>query len=184
MSSKAQRRKHRQRQKQAMAGVVATHNAPHVPNPQGITRAAERPTDERKARGAWAVPQGALKAQQPFVSLTSDEIGNLYHRGKITNAQEQAARSFQQTRATYRAEIGLNNPKSCLDASIPGFDDGDGDPAAIEAYRNIEAKLSLPERRELIWVCDGDGLCRSLELLASALDVVAGAKRGRYVNLS
>lgn len=177
MSSKAARKRQRRREKQRMKTAAPQQR---TPNPTGIQRTAERPTDERMAHGKWAEPQGAMKATQPIVDLASDVVGDLYHRGQITSAQEQAARLFQQLRADYLQELpDISGYKSCLAGGVPGYDDGVGNPDVIARYRSIEGKLSLPERREMLWVCDANHQPRNLPALQAALDVVAGVDRGR-----
>ena len=136
-----------------------------------------RPTPERKSRGSWAVPQGGLKSQQPMVDVASDMIGQLLVAKQITSEQEQAARQWQELRARYVAEMPeIQGYKSCLAGSVPGYDDGDGNPAVIAEYRGIERALGWRLRREVLWVADLDNAPTRIETLRAALDVIAGVK--------
>jgi hypothetical protein len=134
---------------------------------------ASRPTSQRMSRGTWAKPQGMGKHERPVVDLASDEIGRLYQAGRITGTQEQAARQYQELRAAYLAELpDVRGFKSCLAGSVPGFDDSDGDPQVIAAWRKCEGRLSQAQRREMLIVCDMDERPRSLGVLLDALDAI------------
>ena len=123
------------------------------PPPRG---AAERPTDERKARGVWIEPQGAMRAAQPTVDVANDAVGRMYERKLIGKAEEQAARRFQEIRAAYIAEMpDIAQFKSCIAGSVPGYDDGDGNPAILAAYRKIERTMTPAQRSLVIALCEG-----------------------------
>lgn len=148
-------------------------------NVQRAKRAADidsgqRPNEHRRARGVWADPTGSAKSTQPTVDLAADEIGRLHVAGKITDAQEQAARTFQAVRGAYIREFGLRAFKSCIAGGVPSYEDGDGDPAILAEYRSLEAKLSFRERSELLHVADDNHPPRALPVLRAALDKVAG----------
>jgi hypothetical protein len=134
----------------------------------------QRPTEWRRRFGVWADPTGSAKSTQPTVDLAADEIGRLHVAGKITDAQEQAARTFQAVRGTYIREYGLRAFKSCIAGSVPSYDDGEGDPVILAEYRSLEAKLSFRERSELLHVADDNHPPRALPVLRAALDKVAG----------
>jgi hypothetical protein len=134
----------------------------------------QRPTEWRRRFGVWADPTGSAKSTQPTVDLAADEIGKLHVAGKITDAQEQAARTFQELRRAFLGEFGLRSFKSCIAGGVPHYDDGDGDPAIKEQYQNLEAKLSFRERSELLHVADDNHPPRALPVLRAALDKVAG----------
>lgn len=136
-------------------------------------RQSNRPTPERMSRGKWAEPQGPKKSDQPIVDTQADMIAVLHAQGQISDGQEQAARHFQALRTAYLAELpDVKGYRSCIDPSVPGFDDGDGDPAVIAEYRGLERKLSYPQRRELLAVCESDQMRCNNEILRQALDVV------------
>lgn len=123
------------------------------PPPKGT---AERPTDERKARGVWIEPQGAMRAAQPTVDVACDAVGRMYERKLIGKAEEQAARRFQEIRAAYIAEMpDIAQFKSCIAGSVPGYDDGDGNPAILAAYRKIERTMTPGQRSLVIALCEG-----------------------------
>lgn len=149
-------------------------------NVQRAKRAADidsgqRPNEHRRARGVWADPTGSAKSTQPTVDLASDVVGALHCARRITDAQEQAARTFQTARRAYIAELPeVSGYKSCLAGGVPGFDDGDGNPEVIAAYRSIEAKLSFRERGELLRVCEDNEPPASLDVLRAGLDRLAG----------
>jgi hypothetical protein len=134
----------------------------------------QRPTEWRRRFGVWADPTGSAKSTQPTVDLAADEIGKLHVAGKITDAQEQAARTFQAVRGAYIREYGLRAFKSCIAGGVPSYDDGEGDPVILAEYRSLEAKLSLRERSELLHVADDNHPPRALPVLRAALDKVAG----------
>jgi hypothetical protein len=136
---------------------------------------ADRPTDQRKARGTWAEPKGIGKHMLPVIDLASDMIGQLFQAKHISSAQEQAARHYQELREAYLAELPeVRGYKSCIAMSAPGHDESDGDPQTIAAYRSMERKLSFAQRRELTRVCDMNEKPRNLDFLRSALDAIGG----------
>lgn len=136
---------------------------------------AARPTDERMARGTWRIPQGMGKHEQPVIDTSADMIGWLHDAGRITAGQEQAARHWQSVRARYIQELpDVESYKSCIAGTVPGFDDGDGDPQAIAEYRQIERRLTRPQRLEVLHVCEDDQKPRRLDVLCAALDVIGG----------
>ena len=150
------------------------------PPPRG---AAERPTDERKARGVWIEPQGAMQAAQPTVDVANDAVGRMYERKLIGKAEEQAARRFQEIRAAYIAEMpDIAQLKSCIAGSVPGYDDGDGNPAILKAYRKIEAMMTPGQRSLVIALCEGGHVpsdVRTYQSLRGGLMAMAGVDRPR-----
>jgi hypothetical protein len=123
------------------------------------------------ARGCWHV---AAK-DAPAVDIAADMVGQLRAAQQITQSQEQAARTWQQLRAAYLAELPeISGYRSCIDPSVPGFDDSDGDPVVIERYREVERALGQQGRRIMLWVCEADERPYDLRLLKWALDVVEG----------
>lgn len=99
------------------------------------------PTPEQQPRGVYVRAKGPGADPRQVVNLASDMIGELLCAGDITPSQEQAARTFQEVRSKWLAEIGAANFRSCLDIGACGYDDGDGDPASIAAYRAIERRI-------------------------------------------
>jgi hypothetical protein len=141
----------------------------------GSTAKAERPNALRKSRGMWAIPKGMGKHEQPAVDMASDMIGVLYVGRQISSQQEQAARLYQELRAAYLAELpDVRGYKSCLAGSVPGYDDTDGNPEVIAAFRSLEKRLTMPQRREMLIVCDMDERPRNIETLRAALDAIGG----------
>lgn len=177
MSSKAEKRRRRKKARtEAQSPVAGSGSQNRDLTPSALPdRPNNRPTAERMARGAWAMPQGAQKSRQPVVDAASDMVGWLLVSKKITHSQEQAARHFQELRGRYMDELPeISGYKSCLAGSVPGFDDGDGDAAVIAEYRRIERKLTIPQRREVLRVCDMGEKPANIELLRSALDKMSG----------
>jgi len=145
----------------------------------GATKSADlavRPTPERFKRGEWRLPQGMGKHNSPAVDITADLIGLMYENKFITNAQEQAARMVQTAWAGYIAEMGVSQGRSCLDMSPVGHDGGDGNPDAMQAWRDISAKLTYWQEGALLWTVINGRAPANVELVRSALDVVAGVK--------
>lgn len=149
-------RKHRNRRK-AKVGAKTTGAKPLQPVEVSTVPAnrAQRPTAERMRHGVWAKPQGADKASQPMADVASDAVGRMFHSGAITPAEEQAARHFQSLRQAYMGELpDVVLFKSCLSGSVPGFDDGDGDPDVIRAYRDMERRIGTSARAIVLAVCE------------------------------
>jgi len=151
----------------------------HIQPKEAISIATEtstRPTPQRLAQGKWATPQGAGKSQQPMVDLASDMIGALYEAKKISIAQEQAARLFQQLRDAYLAEFDLSGFKSCLAGGVSGYDDSDGNPEAKKAYEDLEKRIGMVKTAILEIECakGPDRKPNDLIALHRALDAVAG----------
>ena len=176
-SRKKQARKRRAQDKRDLASVAHAYQKGELPASDaenGPTAKAERPNALRKSRGMWAIPKGMGKHEQPAVDMASDMIGVLYVGRQINSQQEQAALHFKALRDAYIAEHpDVRGYKSCLAGSVPGFDDGDGDPEIIAAYRSIEKRLTLPQRRELLLVIDANERPRNIEMLRAALDAIA-----------
>ena len=178
MSSKAARRRNRRKARQASQDAI------QAPAPQARRKVATaatgesrgkavRPTSERIARGVWAEPVGAVKSQQPIVDMAHDTIGRLHCDRKITDAQEQAARSYQETCAAYLAEMPeISGFKSCLAGGQAGHDDSDGDPAIFAAMRGLERRVGMIGSAELYRVCISGDRPRNIEILRKALDAV------------
>lgn len=170
MSSKAERRKNKRAMRDRVVLIARDAVLEHRPQPRQSTR----PTQERLSHGSWIVPKGAMKRSQPMVDMASDVIGVMYLHKMLTHSQEQAARRFQELRSAYISELpDVSGFKSCLAGSVPGYDDGDGDPAVIARYRSVEGKLSLDQRRALLTACDMGRRPQRNETLRAALDIVA-----------
>lgn len=134
---------------------------------------AERPTPERMRRGIWHEPKGMGKRERPVVDVGEDMIGRLHHAGVITHEQEQAARAWQKLRLAYLAEFPETGGfKSCLNGEVPGYDDGDGNPDVIEAYRDAEKRLGREAMRELIRVAEDNRPPGEVWLLRWALEAL------------
>jgi len=160
------RRKTKQRAAQAQAPQRPTRRSSG-----GSVALCERPTKERLARGRWHV----ASKEAPAVDIAADMVGQLRAAQKITQAQEQAARAWQELRRAYLAELPeISGYRSCIDPSVPGYDDGDGDPVVIGQYRKIERALGQQGRRIMLWVCEHDERPYDLRLLRWALNVVEG----------
>lgn len=166
------RRRARRRAKQRAAQAQAPQRTPSRSRSTGASVAlCDRPTAERLARGTWHI----ASKEAPAVDVTSDMVGRLLASRQITQSQEQAARTWQELRRAYLAELPeISGYRSCIDPSVPGFDDGDGDPVIIERFRKIELALGHEGRRIMLWVCDQDERPYDVRLLRWALDVVAG----------
>ena len=175
MASKAELRRRKKTGRTVTQAAPEVSGAPKSANtaPQGRT---VRPTAERMAHGHWAMPAGQGKEFQPAVDLAADMVGWLHVTRQITSSHEQSARAWQELRARYLAELPeVQSYKSCLAGSVPGYDDGDGNPEVIRAYRAMERSMTQDQRRAMIWTCDMDHKPYNLKLLKSALDVIAGA---------
>lgn len=136
---------------------------------------AVRPTPERQRRGVWVAPKQVRKDDHAVIDITADIIGLLHHREMISDGQEQAARHWQRLRAAYKAELpDVAGFKSCLNGDVPGYDDGDGNPDVIKAYRDMEKALGHRGRRVMLWVCELNNRPASMSELRWALDVVEG----------
>ena len=137
-----------------------------------IARAPEtRPTREQRAKHAhWQKPAkgGHWKNAAP------DMIGRLYAERRLTYDQHEAARTWQELRADFEAELGVSGYRSCLDGSQGGHDSGDGNPGVIAAYRAMETKLGRVKIARLKIECDrtaeAEPLC--LEHLRVCLDAI------------
>ena len=171
MSSKAARKRNKRKFKMPKdvhvqpVGEVTLRTAPTT-----------RPTWERLQHGCWAEPSGMGKDMQPIVDLASDMIGELYQGRQITTAQEQAARTFQEVRAAWLAELDLAGFKSCLAGGVGGYDGGDGNPEAKAAYQAIERRIGMVKTAILEIECAklAGAKPNCLIALRRALDVMGG----------
>ena len=179
--SKAKRRRNKKARRAAQMSVGGTGSQNHAPpisrqvqRWDGASRGeAIRPTDQRIAKGVWAEPVGALKSQQPIVDLASDMVGRLHCDKHISDAQEQAARSYQATYEAYIQEMPeVSGYKSCLAGGSAGHDESEGDPAVIAAMRGLQRRVGMIGSAELHRVCISDERPANLNILRKALDVV------------
>lgn len=153
-----------------------SHQSPREPEQESHADSTARPTPEQIGKGAYQFPRGPGKADRPVHNAASDAIARLHLDGKISNGQEQAARHWQQLRRAYIKELpDVQGYKSCIAGSVPGFDDGDGDPEVIAEYRQMEALLSRAQRVEVLRVCEDDRRPSDLRLLRSALSALCDA---------
>jgi len=172
-------KKHKRRRQQAKQQLRGQAGADRKDAPQTAaqprTGKAVRPTPERMARGTWTKPHGMGKDEIAVTDLCADMVAYLYLEGAITKGQEQAARTWQEIRARYEAELpDISGYKSCIDGSVPGYDDGDGDPDIIEEYRAIERAMTIRQRREVLRVCLQDERPAKIAVLRDGLNVIAG----------
>ncbi len=179
--SKAKRRRNKKARKAAqMAAVGQGSQKPQKATTRPAYQAdgpsrgeAIRPTDERLAKGTWAEPVGSVKSQQPIVALDSDMVGQLHCKKQITDAQEQAARSYQETYVAYFAELPeIVGFKSCLAGGSGGHDESDGDPAIFRAMRKMERRVGMIGSAELFRVCISGDRPSNIQILRNALDKV------------
>lgn len=167
MTSVAEKRRRKSRANITKgADTPDTHAAPQ-------DKPTTRPTPERWSRGTWAEAQGAGRDARPLVDLSCDLIGRLYHEGKLTSSQHEAARTFQELRAGYLQELGAKGFKSCLGGGVGGYDASDGNVAAVVAYRSMERHIGKAHTSTLIWDLEQIyGQPRDLAKLRAALDAV------------
>jgi hypothetical protein len=138
------------------------------------TQPTSRPTDQRLARGHWAL--GDTKPGSAYVDLACDMIGRLLVEGKISQQQAQAARSFDEAYAAYKAEIGVPVSRSCIAESSGGFDGSDGNPETYKRFHKMTDKLGYVRSAMLRNECNKMARenPRSLDALRNALDCLAG----------
>lgn len=166
--SRSRRRAQKQAAKKLTKGVTRHVVAPAGPPPTN----AVRPTPERMAKGTWTTPEDRDAA---LMDLDHDEVARLHRRGDITDAQEASARTYQQAWADYLAEIPeVSGYRSCIDDSVPGYDDGDGDPAVIARYRRLTLTAGRAGASALWWTCALGNTPRDLATLTRALDAIDG----------
>lgn len=135
----------------------------------------QRPGEYRRRHGVWADPTGSAKSTQPSVDLAADMVGQLHVARRITDAEEQAARTFQAARVAYLAELPeISGYRSCIAPTVPGYDDGDGSPEVIAAYRGLEAKMTTRERSEVLRVCEENQRPARLDVLRAGLQKIGG----------
>lgn len=174
--SKADKRR-RRAQRRAEGRKLKKAATPPARRPQkahsGPPAAAARPTAERAAKTRWSTPDEKTSA---LTDLLPDVVAALHIAGQITDAQEMAARAYQQARADYLAEFPeLDGFSSCLNFSVPGFDDGDGNPAILLRFRRME-KLAGPQgQAALFWTCAENREPNNLVALKAALTAIDGA---------
>lgn len=132
---------------------------------------AVRPTPQRMARGSWTNPTGMDKHERPMHDAASDEIGRLWCAGKITDEQEQTARDVQAAWDDYRAELGVNMGRSCLDIGLAGYDAGDGNPAVIRRWKALTGRLNSWQHGALMHTVCMDHVAKNVPLLRDALNI-------------
>lgn len=176
MASKAAKRRNKKSRAQGKQAAQAGYTPQTVTRPHAGKETA-RPTPERKRRGVWIEPNGAGKSMQPTIDTANDMIGMLHYAKCINSSQEQAARLFMGLWAGYQAELEIASYKSCLAGGISGHDDGDGDIAAIRAYRSLTDKIGRVKTAALQIETVKGPMDKpvSIMVLRRALDAVTGA---------
>ena len=136
------------------------------------THENNRPTPQREAMGKFE-----YKDKTAF-DTHHDMIARLHSEGKLSKAQEDAARAYQEVRAAYIAELGVSAVKDSLDASQGGFDAGDGNPAAMKAHDRMKERIG-----RIMWVVlelevgkGPTGNPRNLGAFQNALSCVADSR--------
>lgn len=135
---------------------------------------AIRPTPERMARGAVKLPKGRGSQSMPAVDEAHDIIAAMHRARLLTDTQEQAARDWQALKMAVRAELGINQGRSCLDISPAGHDDTDGNPEVMQRWREVEERLGWVKTGALDWTVIFGRKPGNLALLQDALDALAG----------
>jgi len=136
---------------------------PHQP------RENNRPTPQREAMGKFKY------SDKTAFDTHHDMVARLHSEGKLSKAQEDAARAYEEVRAAYVRELGVSAVKDSLDSSQGGFDAGDGNPAAMRAHDRMKARIG-----RIMWVVlemevgkGPAGNPRDLAVLQNALNCVA-----------
>ena len=131
-----------------------------------------RPTPQREAMGKFE-----YKDKTAF-DMHHDMIARLHSEGKLSKAQEDAARAYEEVRAGFVSELGIAPIKDSCDASQGGFDAGDGNPAAKKAHDDMRKRIG-----RIKWaVLDqevgkgSEGRPRDLGALQNALNCVADSR--------
>jgi len=131
-----------------------------------------RPTVEQRKQGSYLrnKPQGAR--EELWINTTPDCLAALHVSGKLTDAQEQAARDYQTLWERWRGELGVSEGRSCLDMTPVGHDDTDGD-ARIAGLMRAAARAMGPDgEREVYWTVIRGRWPRNLPALRKALDAL------------
>lgn len=152
---------------------TTTPKSPPVPAPEPVERAA-RPTPQQAAKTDFRYPSGPGRQDQPVVNLRADMIALLMlPPAQLDGIQHDAARDWQELRADVAAEIGLRGYRSCLDISIAGHDETDGN-APLMAYWRMVNRVLGPRRVALLdAVCVEGAKPVDLEAFKAALDAFA-----------
>lgn len=161
-------------QKRAAKARIATQ-APR-PAPEAVTIATVpadgpvRPTAHQVAHGVYAFPKGPGRKEMPVHHETHDCIARMHRAGMLTDSQEEAARAWQALKAAVRAELSINEGRSCLDIAPAGYDAGEGDPDLMRRWRYVEAKLGPRKSGAMDWSCVQGHWPGNITLLREALD--------------
>lgn len=145
MSSKAQKRRNKRLAKAATQDTPERSGAQTIALRAVSKRQSMKPTAERRAHGVWVEGKDA----QPDVDMASDMAGALFHARQISDRHLEAARAFQEVRAPYLAEYELAGFKSCLAGGVGGYDGGDGNIQAKQAYEHFIRNLAPCQVRVL-----------------------------------
>ena len=148
------------------------------PKAQAPVETAIRPTPERLALGSWTKPKGIGKHERPMHDAAHDAIGALWVAKAITDQQHDTARTIQEEWAAYVAELDISTGRSCLDIGPVGHGGGDGNPKAVQAWRDRTGRLDSRQYGALTHtVCMGNA-AGNFRLLRDALDICAEGERG------
>lgn len=134
----------------------------------------DRPTDERRAKGVFALRDTEDAGVTVAVDEGGTEIDRLAARGLITEDQRQAGHDL--AAVLYRTGAAPAG-RSCLDVTPRGHPDGDAEETHHEARdRQQRQQVWIKCRGSWVWpelvrVCGHDEPVRHLESLRAGLDV-------------
>lgn len=136
MSSQAERKRRRKERNRILASQPDNPASNHQPVQD---RADTKPTAEAQRHGRYVRTNDARDA--PWVNRHVDMIARLGAEGKLSDPQVDAARLWQEVHGRFLDELGVERGRSCLDISAGGYDGGDGNPAAVQAYYSLIKRL-------------------------------------------
>lgn len=174
--SKADRARKREQRKAERASLLRPDTKPRACGREqtsvpATSSEAVRPTPERMSHGEVVLPRGPGRKDAPARVAVPDCIAALcIEPRKLTQAQENAARAYEELRWRVRLDLGLSQGRSCLDIGPVGHDDGEGDAELAAEWRRVRTKLGLPAIAVLDAVVMEGRWPRDLTAFRKALD--------------
>jgi len=133
-----------------------------------------RPTPEQIGRGHYRLPEGQGKQDAPALNMRPDCIAALMIAPAHLDAvQHDAARDWQELRASVLAELGVNQGRSCLDIGPSGYDAGPGNVALADFWRRVRLTLGPARMATLDRTCIEGAWPKDMGALKAALDAFA-----------
>lgn len=153
MTSKAQRKARRKREKAAMeARKWEPQDQKDRPTPERLAKSGMRfEKGKMTSLGAWVLGETDRAGVSVAIDRSAHPIDDLERRGVLSNEQASAGRSFEELSRAATEVPGVRD--SCTLWEPKGFESDDGNIDAVRAHRDLTRRLGMIRDQLLRRVC-------------------------------